>query len=120
MLTEEKEEECPRCEMNRIMIGMSIAHVACGTIKEDGERGKCNEWAAGIDPKKMSAEEIMEEVYSRAGLNGIALFPELYNNMLKSFIIKKVGEKMEKHEPVDEEEMKLYKRYIKEEVEKGL
>lgn len=115
-----KPETCPRCEMDQKMIGLSMAHVSCGVIKDETKRGECNEWAAGIDPSKMSAMEIMEEVYDRAGIDGISRFPEMHKKMVMKLIIKKVGAKLDRKEPVTEEEMELYKRYTKEEVKQGL
>ena len=117
---QEKKEACPRCEMQRLMVSTSIAHVACGTIQEEGSRGKCMEWAAGLDLENMSAEEVMEGAYDRAGLAGLDAFPEMHNELVRKLIIKKVGEKLEKNIPVSDEEIELYKKYTKTEVAKGI
>jgi len=121
--TTEVKTECPRCEMDERMfkmIGMSMAHIACGGIEDKTKRGKCNEWAAGLDPSKMTAMEIAEKVYDEQGVDGIARMPELYNRMIRRLIVKKVGEKLENGKQVTDEEMKLYKMYTKAEVKQGI
>jgi hypothetical protein len=115
-----KEEKCPRCEMDASMLSMAAAHIACGTLKDDDERGKCNEWAAGIDPAKMTAEQMMEELYDRAGIDGLSRMPELYNQQIRSLVIKKVGTKLEHGERVTKEEQELYNKYTKKEMAKGI
>ena len=117
---QEKKEECPRCEMQRLMVGASVAHVACGTITEEGDRGKCMEWAAGLDLEHMSAEDVMEGAYDRAGLAGLDAFPEMYNELIRKLIIKRVGQKLTNGQQVSDEEIKLYKKYTKTEVAKGI
>lgn len=122
-MSDEVKTECPRCEMDENMfkmLGMSMAHVACGGIEDKTKRGKCNEWAAGLDPSKMTAMEIVEKVYNELGMDGIAKMPEVYNRMIRRFVVAKVGEKLEKRETVTDEEMKLYKMYTKEEVKQGI
>jgi hypothetical protein len=115
-----KEKKCPRCEMDNMFAGIAIANVACGTIKDEEKQGACMEWANGIDPTKMSAEQILEETYDRAGINGIAAFPEIHNAMVRKLIIKKVGQKLEKGIAVTKEEQELYNRYTKKEEARGL
>lgn len=116
-----KEEKCPRCEMDNLMVAMGVAHVSCGGIQDDEGRGKCMEWASQLDPSKIkSAEELMEETYERNGIDGLARYPELYNLMVRKIIIKKVGEKLERGEQITKEETELYNRYTKEEVKQGM
>lgn len=117
---ENEKEECPRCEMNVKMIGMTLAHISCGTIKNENQRGECNEWAAGIDPTTMTADQMMEETYERAGIDGLSVFPEMYNSMIRSLVIRKVGDKLERGEKITEEENNLYNRYTKKEIAMGL
>ena len=118
--TEEKKEECPRCEMNVKMIGMTLAHISCSTIKDENERGECNEWAAGINPTEMTMEEMAEGAYDRAGIAGLSALPEMYNEMIRGLVIKKVGDKLERGEQITEEENNLYHKYTKKEIAKGL
>lgn len=116
----QEEEPCPRCEMNNQIIGMAVANVSCNGIKDDENRGKCMEWAAGLDPSKMTAEEMMEGAYERAGIDGLSVFPEMHNKLIRKVLIKKVGEKLEKGLPITDEEQQLYKQYIKKEAAEGI
>lgn len=116
----QEEEPCPRCEMNNQIIGMAVANVSCNGIKDDENRGKCMEWAAGLDPSKMTAEEMMEGAYERAGIDGLSVFPEMHNKLIRKVLIKKVGEKLEKGLPITAEEQQLYKQYIKKEAAEGI
>lgn len=115
-----EEEPCERCEMQKLMVSASVAHVACGTIQEEGDRGKCMQWAADLDLSKMSAEDVMEGAYDRAGIAGLAAFPEMHDALIRKLIIKKVGQKLESGIPVTEEEIRLYKKYTKKEVAQGI
>lgn len=115
------EERCPRCEMESVLVALSTARVACSGIKEDIERGTCMDWAAGIDPSEVkNAETLMEEIYNKTGIDGLARYPELYNKLIRKIIVKKVGEKLENGETITEEESKLYEKYTKQEIAKGL
>lgn len=116
----QEEEPCPRCEMNNQIIGMAVANISCNGIKDDENRGKCMEWAAGLDPSKMTAEEMMEGAYERAGIDGLSVFPEMHNKLIRKVLIKKVGEKLEKGLPITDEEQQLYKQYIKKEAAEGI
>ena len=116
----QEEEPCPRCEMNNQIIGMAVANVSCNGIKDDENRGKCMEWAAGLDPSKMTAEEMMEGAYERAGIDGLSVFPEMHNKLIRKVLIKKVGEKLAKGLPITAEEQQLYKQYIKKEAAEGI
>ena len=116
----QEEDPCPRCEMNNQIIGMAVANVSCNGIKDDENRGKCMEWAAGLDPSKMTAEEMMEGAYERAGIDGLSVFPEMHNKLIRKVLIKKVGEKLEKGLPITDEEQQLYKQYIKKEAAEGI
>ena len=118
--TETGTEPCPRCEMNNKVIGMAVAHVACEGIADDESRGKCMEWATGLDPSTMTAEEMMEGAYDRAGIDGLSVFPEMHNKLIRKVLIKKVGEKLERGLPITEEEQQLYKQYIKKEAAEGI
>jgi hypothetical protein len=115
-----EDEKCPRCEMDNIMIGMAVAHVACGGIKNDDDRGECNEWAASLDPNKMSAMDIMGTLYDKYGIDGLSRFPELHTKMIRRLVISKVGEKLEKGIPITTEEQELFNRYTKEETKDGI
>jgi hypothetical protein len=117
---EEKEKDCPVCEMQEILVGVAVANVSCSTIKDEEKRGECMQWATGIDPTKMSAMQIMEEAYDRAGLNGLAVFPKMHNAMIRSVIIKKVGDKLRNNMPITKNEEEIYKKYTKEQEKEGI
>jgi hypothetical protein len=120
MTIDEDKEKCPRCEMDNLMIGMTVAHIACGGIEDESKRGECNEWAAGIDPAKMSAREMMKETYRRAGIDGLSRFPEMHNKMIRELVIEEVGDKLTRGETISKEENDLYIRYTKKEMEQGI
>lgn len=118
--SEKKDDECPICEMNEKIMGVTIAHVACGTIKDKENRGKCMAWAAGINPQEMSVEEMMRESYKRAGLSGLAAVPVIYNKTMRKSIIQILGEKLNRGEELTEDETKVYNNAIKKEANEGL
>lgn len=123
MTTDEqtKKEECPRCEMEQNMMAISIAHMSCGGIEDDGKRGECMGWAADLDPAEIQNwEGILSEAYDKSGIEGLSRMPKLYNMMVRKTIITKIGDKLERGEKVTEEEQKLFTQYTKKEVAQGL
>jgi hypothetical protein len=118
--TEKNEPECPICEMNEKIMGVTIAHVACGTIKDEENRGQCMAWAAGINPETMSVDEMMRESYNRAGLGGLAAVPIIYNKTMRKTIITILGEKLNRGEELTDEETQVYNNAIKKEANEGL
>lgn len=120
-ITTQNEEKCPRCEMDRLLVAIPMAHIACGAIKDEEERGECMGWASGIDPTKITSyKEILRESYKRTGMDGLAKFPEIHHKIVSQLIIEMIGEKIANGETPTKEELDLYNKYTKEEEEKGI
>lgn len=116
-----EEDECPICEMNRKMAAIATAHMSCSAVKDDNDRGECMRWASDLDPSKIEdVEKLMIDTYRKTGLTGLGVMPKLYNELIKKVVIQEVGSKIEKHQRVSDDEMEMYKDFIKEDAKRGI
>lgn len=118
---ETEEKPCEICQMNKTMAAIAASHLSCSAIKEDDARGECMKWANEIDPSNVKdVEKLMMDAYDRSGIEGLSVLPNLYNELSKKVIMKKVGDKVANGIQITENERKLYNEFKKADAKKGI
>lgn len=103
-------EDCPECKLVDLMLAIGTASTACDLLKDEEKREDCRSWASGLDPEKIKdAQDVVWETIERVGIDPVSGFSDKWNDLIQSTIIKKVGAKVDKGEPVDPKLAQLFK-----------
>jgi len=110
---DEADGECKTCDVVNMMAVLGLAQTSCQLVEDQEQREKCIAWSEALDPKLIdSLEHVAEGIIEHAGTKSISAYSEVVNEVMHTAVIGYVQKKLDAGEPVEPDDLKLYKYLI--------